>query len=710
MRGLRFNAVYGIFVIFLFFIFVNISGAKIFEVSTSDHLQASLTEAESNGEDDLIKILQGEYYGNFVYASTEAHSLSLEGGHQADFITRDVDAENTVIDGEGNGAVLVLSAPDVAANFAIDGLTLQNGNVRLHGGGGIYITTDRGNITISNSIISANSVQSHSGGGIYIYGSMVALISDNVISSNSSGSNGGGVYFLNNVEINMSNNIIASNSSGSGYTNDGGGVYIENSSSVTLNNNQIIGNEGSYAGGGGKLDASYTILENNTISNNSSKVGGGIWLTGNPAILKNNIISDNVASDVGGGVYSRGNPSIIMKNVISNNKCIDRGGGGIVVYNDGSVDVINNIITNNMANYGAGVEIGTPDILNMINNTITNNVAADKGGGTYVWLHEDIGELANIYNNTILNNSALNGGDIYINNDHNNNYIPTPVYLLNNDFDQSEGGIYIQIPFPIDPSNLNNVDPLFVDPLNDDYHLTEGSVLINAGNNLAPELPLTDKDGSPRKVGSAVDIGAYEYQGFVEPIAAFTGSPLSGVAPLTVNFMDQSTGSIDSWYWDFGDGTDSTLQSTSPTYNVAGIYSVSLTVAGESFSDTDTKADYITVVSPDAPNLSGRVKEFHMRKFGENIVVKIQVENSGNTKADPFDVAFYLSDNGITQDEFLLEKTLNCKLKPGHKKTVRFADVFSQSISGKYIRAEIDSNNDVLELDETNNAVVIRVP
>ncbi|MBD3178690.1 MAG: S8 family serine peptidase, partial [Candidatus Latescibacteria bacterium] len=38
------------------------------------------------------------------------------------------------------------------------------------------------------------------------------------------------------------------------------------------------------------------------------------------------------------------------------------------------------------------------------------------------------------------------------------------------------------------------------------------------------------------------------------PVAAFSGSPTSGDAPLTVNFTDQSSNSPTSWSWDFGDG------------------------------------------------------------------------------------------------------------------------------------------------------------
>jgi len=217
-------------------------------------------------------------------------------------------------------------------------------------------------------------------------------------------------------------------------------------------------------------------------------------------------------------------------------------------------------------------------------------------------------------------------------------------------------------------------------------------------------------DGTPINIDFGRATTATITLNSVPVAAAFMASPLAGVAPLSVSFTDESTGSIDSWYWDFGDGNDSTLQNPTHTYDFDGTYSVSITVMGDSVSDEETKTDYIAVVSPDAPDLNCIVKEFHMRKFGEKIVIKLLVENSGNTKANPFDVAFHLSENGITPDEFLLEKTVNGGLKPGHNKVVRFAYLFPESISGKYIRALIDSNDAVLELDETNNTVLIRVP
>ena len=79
------------------------------------------------------------------------------------------------------------------------------------------------------------------------------------------------------------------------------------------------------------------------------------------------------------------------------------------------------------------------------------------------------------------------------------------------------------------------------------------------------------------------------------PIAGFTGSPTSGLAPLPVSFIDASSGPITTYSWNFGDGGTSALQSPTHTYNTPGTFTVSLTVTGPGGTDTFTETDYISV-------------------------------------------------------------------------------------------------------------------
>jgi PKD repeat protein len=193
------------------------------------------------------------------------------------------------------------------------------------------------------------------------------------------------------------------------------------------------------------------------------------------------------------------------------------------------------------------------------------------------------------------------------------------------------------------------------------------------------------------------------------PVAAFSAFPLSGVTPLSVNFTDGSTGTIDTWSWDFGDGYVSNQRNPTHVYEVQGTYSVSLTVTGGSVSDTGTMIDYITVVSPDAPDLNGRLKAFHLYEFGVSIGLTIRIENTGNQKADRFKLAFYLSNDGITLGELLRERDL-LGLRAGYVKDVTFKYGSPDALSGRYIIVLFDSSDQVLETDETNNKIIIRIP
>ena len=81
-----------------------------------------------------------------------------------------------------------------------------------------------------------------------------------------------------------------------------------------------------------------------------------------------------------------------------------------------------------------------------------------------------------------------------------------------------------------------------------------------------------------------------------EPIANFTFTPHTGNSPLIVNFTDTSVGSINSWSWNFGDGSVSTDKNPSHTYNIPGSYIVSLVVSGPDGSNTKIATDSITVL------------------------------------------------------------------------------------------------------------------
>ena len=90
--------------------------------------------------------------------------------------------------------------------------------------------------------------------------------------------------------------------------------------------------------------------------------------------------------------------------------------------------------------------------------------------------------------------------------------------------------------------------------------------------------------------GAAPDMGAIEVGGPPpQPIARLSASPLVGYTPLDVTVTDQSLGPIDSWLWDFGDGSSfSGQQPPIHRYPMPGVYAITLTVTGPGGSGSTT--------------------------------------------------------------------------------------------------------------------------
>ena len=146
-----------IFAMFSLFFLARLSWGAVFCVNTPSELQAALTAAEANQEDDIIKVIQGAYSGNFTYNSNKGYTITLLGGHTSGCAGRVLNPSNTILDGGGVGRVLYINNSE-GGDIYVEGFTIQNGTT-VDSGGGIYahaysLFNPLPYITINNNILS----------------------------------------------------------------------------------------------------------------------------------------------------------------------------------------------------------------------------------------------------------------------------------------------------------------------------------------------------------------------------------------------------------------------------------------------------------------------------------------------------------------------------------------------------------------------------
>lgn len=518
--------------------------AAVFCVNSAGTLQTALSTAASNGVDDEIRIVQGTYVGNFVYTSTQANKLSVLGGYATGCGSRTLNPANTVLDGNQVNTVLALSAPNVAAEFLLEGLTLRNGK-RTSGtgnGGGLYaLTGNTGTVTARRNRVKNNTA--NSGGGVSANARAVTLTNNSF--SGNTGTNGGGAYVGGDhitSTVMLANNSFSDNS---GFGGGGGGAFVF-SNTVTLTNNSFSGNRGGgYYGGGG----AYV----------SSGHGTG------PITLTNNRFSDNTSDSNGGGAaftsdYCSTRTITLTNNSFSGNRSNSGGGAYVGLCYDGTITLTNNSFSDNTGSDGGGARISGRTITLTNNSIVGNQSKAGAGLNLYIGSAETT-DSATLYNNLFWNNVATDnqGADLKIENDSDGDHLPTPIKLFGNSFNRSTAGFQITVPITIHSSNIKGLAPLFVDAAKGDLHLLPGSPMINAGYAQTPNLPETDFEGDPRVLGGRVDIGADEFDDGsddapdfrVTKLALTPGSPkVKGTFSVAVTVRNQGTASGDAGYLD----------------------------------------------------------------------------------------------------------------------------------------------------------------
>jgi gliding motility-associated-like protein len=99
----------------------------------------------------------------------------------------------------------------------------------------------------------------------------------------------------------------------------------------------------------------------------------------------------------------------------------------------------------------------------------------------------------------------------------------------------------------------------------------------------------------------------------------------SGCAPFLVNFINSST-NAQSYWWDFGDGTNTTITAPSHTYNSPGVYNVRLVAINPNGCNGTTDTSFLTITV----KADSILNNFTLTKLDSCVTFKIGVNNQSN--------------------------------------------------------------------------------
>jgi parallel beta-helix repeat protein len=428
--------------------------------------------------------------------------------------------------------------------------------------------------------------------------------------------------------------------------NDGCGISIEDGSSPAIRGNEISWNfvgvrsAVHYCGaafGIGIFDAGSVEISNNTIQGNNTvspanSSGGGIEASGATKLtIANNAICGNTG--VGDGSNEDSNAG--------------NGFGGIFVSEIGDLAITQNLVYSNVvvgSGTTAGIGVGTANpgnapasgTLTILNNTVVGNVGPSPSAEQFL----------------------IDG-------------YPAQSTVENNIFESTDGGIAIycdqgaNVGFSYNDvigsapthgcGGFNNIsaDPQFAGEAVDNFHLTDGSPIIDAGDPTAPGLPATDYDGLPRIVNGTISLGVYEYQPVTanSPVLTSSANPSYVGQPVTftATLNTSAAKSPVSGTMSFSDGASVLGTINVSTAGVAALSSNSLSTGTHSIyavysGDSDLPPGITNTVSQVVstfPTITTLTVSQNNIAFGQSVTLTAEVVSPSSGATVTGGVVFY---------------------------------------------------------------------
>jgi hypothetical protein len=430
--------------------------------------------------------------------------------------------------GSGAGLLLLSCSATIQDSQIVE--NVATGGTSGRGGGGVLIAGDS-QVTMTGNVIRDNEASFLvSGGSIALNdfnqnysGTKSLYLFNNLIEGGYSGT-GGGMYMRYGYDTTFHDLFVTatiiSNTLRDNYTYYGG-AGISASAEVTITRNTFVNNHAgvekdtgftNYGNGGGLYVSGPATIEHNLIQDNEAKGiggegrGGGVFLTGNSTItFRDNQVVDNLASGVlggqGGGIWINGTKVTAERNMIQRNTATGgnpthgggQGGGG--VYVSSNITFTNNIVTDNsVSSYvtrGSGMTIaGAPPRL--YHTTIANNTGG-AGHGIYILSATNPGQP--VLSNAIIAHQTIG---ILVDGSTPQNMATLYGILWWANGTNSSGTVFAFDEFTGDPG--------FVDPANNDFHISAGSAARDHGTGAGITH---DYDNEPRL--GVPDLGADEY-------------------------------------------------------------------------------------------------------------------------------------------------------------------------------------------------------
>uniref|UniRef100_UPI00388F07A1 right-handed parallel beta-helix repeat-containing protein n=1 Tax=Methanobrevibacter sp. TaxID=66852 RepID=UPI00388F07A1 len=333
-------------------------------------------------------------------------------------------------------------------------------------GGAIYANYDPGfpydgdtvDVHLKNCSFESNKAsdaESQCYGGAIFSNNIVTV--DNCTFKDNIAQDYGGAIYAKNVFVNCNDDIGEFSSffiNNRANTNDGGAIYTKDGS-VTMVNTVISGNYANVDGGAvySNHDANlkHCLFDSNTAQGIKSQCYGGAIRAKNDVTVDNSTFKDNYADDYGGAIYAKNvfvnryDDIDEFSSFFINNKADDNKGGAVYA-DDGSVTMVNTVLSGNTAEVDGGA-IYCGYNINVNHCLFDSNKAEGASSQCY-------GGAIFAKNDAVINNStfkdnhaddyagAVYANNIYVNNNQGSNEAFNSFFIGNKAGDNDGGALY----------------------------------------------------------------------------------------------------------------------------------------------------------------------------------------------------------------------------------------------------------------------------